>query len=251
MQSLAASFSKTSLRAQVSDPPSSFAFSFDLHEDEDELVSECVSEGVSESTTAGTSAKKKKKNNKKKKKKKATATASECVSECVSEDTKADSTETVPATDPDSLAQSLTHMSSPSTPTAPRHNIAKIAHTPHNTSLIATHTHTPTHTHTQVAVAVAHDSSSPGPHVISSKDPELGEEQRRLRRFGRGLNVSAIGPHTRKRVLHWTAVPPGFSELTPTPTHTHTPSHSHTDDRTTSDVDGIVSSASPFTFGFM
>lgn len=41
---------------------------------------------------------------------------------------------------------------------------------------------------------------APGPIVLSHKDPELSEEQKQIRRFGYGINVSAIGP--RKNSMH-------------------------------------------------
>lgn len=52
----------------------------------------------------------------------------------------------------------------------------------------------------------------PGFRVISSHDPELTEEERKLRRFGKGLNVSIIGPK-KKVMANWTQIPPGFGEI--------------------------------------
>jgi hypothetical protein len=79
--------------------------------------------------------------------------------------------------------------------------------------------------------------------MISSRDPELCEEQRKLRKFGKGLNVSIIGPR-KKITADWKRIPPGFSELLPPA--------ADNDNNSTHDVSNrIESSANPFTFGFM
>lgn len=38
-----------------------------------------------------------------------------------------------------------------------------------------------------------------GPIVLSRKDPELSDAEKNMRRFGQGINVSAIGP--RRKVV--------------------------------------------------
>ena len=69
-----------------------------------------------------------------------------------------------------------------------------------------------------------------GPSILSHRDPELSEEQKSIRKFGKGINVSAIGP---RKALHkdqnW------VQHLSHKPRDTN---------------ESIVTTISPFTFGF-
>lgn len=81
-----------------------------------------------------------------------------------------------------------------------------------------------------------------GPIVLSGKDPELTEEQRAARRFGHGINVTAIGPKPKVRDPLWlsnqTDLPPASASIT--------------GDAATVKlgVDEVPMVSSPFSFGF-
>jgi hypothetical protein len=69
-----------------------------------------------------------------------------------------------------------------------------------------------------VTPSVSAVSSSGGPSVLSSRDPELTEEERIKRKYGTGVNLStALSGSTKRSIRMWAPPPPGFEDLNPPP----------------------------------
>lgn len=220
MNTLAAAFSK---KVSIVDESSSFSFSFDLTDPRDQ-------DDDDSSKSKAAALKKKMKNKNKKKKKKA--------KQLLTDPSITNGHSDVVITESQSQCESppaAPSFPSPPTPTnRDMNSVVSLDQSNSNSSQVyANTTALPSATVTAaasgggggVSVQASHshssqskhkDSSSPpgatGLHVISCRDPELTEEQRKLRRFGKGLNVSIIGPK-KKVVADWTRVPPGFGAM--------------------------------------
>ena len=76
-----------------------------------------------------------------------------------------------------------------------------------------------------------------GPIVLSRKDPELSDAEKNMRRFGQGINVSAIGP--RRKIV--------------TQKDSNWANHLNSHASSSSDAvatDAVATASSPFSFGF-
>lgn len=206
MMSLAASFSK---KVSITNEPVSFSFSFDLSDDDEE----------DEESKRKSALKKKNRNKNKKMKKKANKIMKKNNNNNPSND-NTDSAITEPQSVPEPSLHTPASYSSDNDCSNNKNittNTPILLHATATTctaagsgsgsrSLKASHSGSPKKKDKE-----KEKDSPSGLHVISSRDPELSEEQRKLRRFGKGLNVSIIGPPRKKKVVvDWTQIPPGF-----------------------------------------